>query len=169
MVVQTITHIDITPGYCGGAPRIAGTRISVHHLVVMAEHLGVSADEIIAQYRLTPGQLYAALSYYYDHRDEIDRLIAQEDALFEQARRAPASPQEARIRSLWQNLRAAHPAEEEQAVEMTVREIAQKFGVDESTVREAAKRGWIPARKSGATWLIRSRDAHARWGRHDRT
>ena len=47
---------------------------------------------------------------------------------------------------------------------MTVREIAQVYALDESTVREAAKKGWVPARKSGATWLIRSREAEARWG-----
>ena len=49
MAIQTINHIDITPEYCGGAPRIAGTRISVHHLVVMLEHLGISTDEILEQ------------------------------------------------------------------------------------------------------------------------
>ncbi len=168
MAVQTINHIDITPGYLGGAPRIAGTRISVHHLVVMTEHLGVSADEILDQYDLTPGQLYAALSYYYDHRNEIDRLIEQEEALLDSARGKPASPQEARIRTLWQERKAALRSEGGGSSEMTVREIAEEFGVDESTVREAAKKGWIPARKSGATWLIRRHDAQARWGERHR-
>lgn len=165
MAVQTINHIDITPGYLGGAPRIAGKRISVHHLVVMSEHLGISPDEILEQYSLTPGQLYAALSYYYDHRAEIDRLIDQEEILLEEARRKPASPKEARIRALWQSRQASHRLEDEQSGEMTVKEISEEFGIDESTVREAAKKGWIPARKSGATWLIHKRDAHTRWGK----
>ena len=103
MAIQTINHIEITPGYLGGAPRIAGTRISVHHLIVMAKYLGVSEEEILAQYNLTLGQLYAALSYYYDHRAEIDQLVEQEEALLEKARSAPASPQEARIRAIWQD------------------------------------------------------------------
>ena len=169
MVVQTINHIDITPEYCGGAPRIAGTRISVHHLVVMVEHLGVGADEILAQYNLTPGQLYAALSYYYDHREEIDRLIEQEDSLLAQARCTPASPGEARIRALWQSRKAIGSSDAGQAIDMTVKEIAQEYNLDESTVREAAQKGWVPARKSGATWLIRSRDAAVRWGGRHRT
>jgi excisionase family DNA binding protein len=165
MAVQTINHIDVTPGgYLGGAPRIAGKRISVHHLVVMTEHLGVSADEILDQYNLTPGQLYAALSYYYDHREEIDRLIAHEETLLEKARSTPASLQEARIRAMWQDRQSTRRSEGDGDSEMTVKEIAGEFGVDESTVREAAKKGWIPARKSGATWLIHKRDAYARWG-----
>jgi excisionase family DNA binding protein len=130
----------------------------------MTEHVGVSADEILEQYNLTPGQLYAALSYYYDHREEIDKLIEQEEALLENARSAPASPQEARIRAMWQDRQATHRSEGSWDGEMTVKEIAEEFGVDESTVREAAKKGWIPARKSGATWLIRGHAAYARWG-----
>ena len=102
MVVQSINHIDVTPGYCGGAPRIAGTRISVHHIVVMVEHLGTGIEALLEQYSLTPGQLYAALSYYYDHQTEIDRLIEQEESLFAGARSAPVSPQEARVRAMWQ-------------------------------------------------------------------
>lgn len=102
MAIQPITHIDMTPGHCGGAPRIAGTRITVHHLVVMVEHLGASTDEILEQYNLTPGQLHAALSYYYDHRAEIDRLIEQDDGLLERARTTLSSPQEARIRKMRQ-------------------------------------------------------------------
>ncbi len=103
MAIRAINHIDVTPRYLGGAPRIAGKRISVHHLVVMTEHLGIGTDEILEQYNLTPGQLYAALSYYYDHREEIDRLIEQEETLLEMARSTPASPQDARIRALWQD------------------------------------------------------------------
>lgn len=168
MAIQTINHIDVTPGYCGGAPRIAGTRISVQHLVVMVEHLGISTGEILEQYNLTPGQLHAALSYYYDHQEEIDRLIEQENDLLERARTKPSSPQEARVRAMWQERKGTRRSEEGQIIEMTVREIAQEYALDESTVREAAKRGWVPARKSGATWLIRSRDAHARWGERTR-
>jgi uncharacterized protein (DUF433 family) len=102
MTIQPIKHIDMTPGYCGGAPRIAETRITVHHLVVMVEHLGISTGEILEQYNLTLGQLHAALSYYYDHQEEIDRLIEKDDDLLEEARSTPSSTQEARIRAAWQ-------------------------------------------------------------------
>lgn len=112
MAIQPINHIDITPGYCGGAPRIAGTRITVHHLVVMVEHLGISTGEVLEQYNLTPGQLHAALSYYYDHREEIDRLIEQENKLQERVRTTPSSPQEAGIRAMRQERKGARRSEE---------------------------------------------------------
>jgi excisionase family DNA binding protein len=47
---------------------------------------------------------------------------------------------------------------------MTPAEIAATWNVKEDTVRDACQHGWIPARKSGATWLIRRADAEARWG-----
>src|SRR5574341_2074883 len=161
MTVQAINHIDVSPGYLGGAPRIAGTRIAVHHLVVLIEHLNTSVEEVAEQYSLTLGQVYAALSYYHDHQAGIDQLIQKEDELLEQARTRPASPQEARVRAAW---RERQSRQADSFGEKTVKEIAQEYGVDESTVREAAKRGWVAARKSGATWLIRSREAEARWG-----
>jgi excisionase family DNA binding protein len=48
---------------------------------------------------------------------------------------------------------------------MTVTEVAAVYNVTPQAVREAAARGWIRARKSGATWLIRRRDADGRWGK----
>ena len=69
---------------------------------------------------------------------------------------------------MWQKRKAALRSEGGEGSEMTVKEIAEEFGVDESTVREAAKKGWIPAHKSGATWLIRRHDAQARWGERRR-
>lgn len=53
----------------------------------------------------------------------------------------------------------------ELAAIMTPAEIAATWGVKEDTVRDAAQHGWIAARKSGATWLIRRADAEARWGK----
>lgn len=66
------THIVATPGTCGGAPRIADTRIRVSQIALMTEQ-GMSADEILQCLpHLTLGQVYAALSYYYDHQADID-------------------------------------------------------------------------------------------------
>ncbi len=47
---------------------------------------------------------------------------------------------------------------------MTVQEIADEFGIHRQTVYDAIERGYIPARRSGATWLVRRADAEARWG-----
>ena len=58
---------------CGGEPIIKGTRISVR-LIAEYENAGKNADEIVAMYpHITHAQVYDALSYYYDNKEEIDR------------------------------------------------------------------------------------------------
>ena len=72
-------HIKITPGMCGGKPRIAGHRITVANIVIWHERLGKSADEIATDYNLTLADVYAALAYYFDHREAIDCESAHQD------------------------------------------------------------------------------------------
>jgi uncharacterized protein (DUF433 family) len=73
-------HIEITPGVAGGKPHIAGHRITVQDVVIWYERMGRSADEICAEYDLTLAEVYAALAYYFDHRDDIDRSIKESEA-----------------------------------------------------------------------------------------
>ena len=61
-------------------PYITGTTTKV--LEVVRDHIGLgwSPEEIHEQYPyLTLAQIYAALAYYFGHRDEIDQDIAQRD------------------------------------------------------------------------------------------
>ena len=74
-------HIAITPGVCGGKPRIAGRRITVANIAIWHERLGRSADEIATEYDLTLADVHAALAYYFDHRAEMDEWIAESRAL----------------------------------------------------------------------------------------
>lgn len=46
---------------------------------------------------------------------------------------------------------------------MTTVEVAKEFGVADATVRQAIGHGFIEARQSGATWLVRRADAKKRW------
>lgn len=72
-------HIEITPGICGGKPRIAGHRIRVMDIVIWHEQLGLSSDEIVSTYpTLTLADVYAALAYYFDHREEIRADMARD-------------------------------------------------------------------------------------------
>ena len=71
-------HIERTPGICGGRPRIAGHRIRVQDIVIWHERLGYSPDEIVSRYpQLTLADVYAALAYYHDHRNEIEEHIQE--------------------------------------------------------------------------------------------
>jgi uncharacterized protein (DUF433 family) len=88
-------HIEVTPGVAGGKPRIAGHRITVQNVVIWHERMGKSADEIAAEYDLTLANVYAALAYYFDHRAEIDRSIAEGEAFAEELRqRTPSNLQQ---------------------------------------------------------------------------
>ncbi len=86
MTRKRFQHIEITPGVAGGKPRIAGHRITVQNIAVWHERLGKSADEIASEYDLTLADVYAALAYYFDHRAEIDRSIAEGEAFVEALR-----------------------------------------------------------------------------------
>jgi len=77
MAVVAIEHIVHKPG---DRPRIAGSGIKVR-LIVEWVQAGASLEDIAAQHDLTLGQIHAALSYYYDHKEEMDREIAELRAL----------------------------------------------------------------------------------------
>ena len=68
-------HIVITPGITGGEPRIAGHRITVRNIVVWHERMGKSVDEICSEYDVNLSDVYAALAYDFDQREDVDRSI----------------------------------------------------------------------------------------------
>jgi len=54
-------------------PVISGTTMKVTELVLAQAAYGWSAEELHIQFsHLTLGQIYSALAYYWDHRDELD-------------------------------------------------------------------------------------------------
>lgn len=76
------SHIEIMPGTCAGRPRIAGHRIRVQDIVLWTEE-GQSADEIVAEFpRLSLSDVYAALAFYNDHREQIDKDIRDDQEFF---------------------------------------------------------------------------------------
>jgi hypothetical protein len=47
---------------------------------------------------------------------------------------------------------------------MTAAEVSEVYGIDAGTIRVSIHKGYIPARKSGGTWLVARTDAEQRWG-----
>src|SRR5687767_13139239 len=90
-------HTVVTPGVAGGRPRIAGHRITVQNVVIWHERLGLSADEIAAEYDVSLADVYAALAYYYDHREELDRTIRADEDFIAQLRNRLPSKLKARL------------------------------------------------------------------------
>ncbi len=75
-----------TPGVVGGKPHITGHRISVQDVAIWHNHMGLSADEIATKYDLSPDDVQAALTYYADHRDEIEESIRAGEAFVSEMR-----------------------------------------------------------------------------------
>lgn len=74
-----IKYIVIDPDVLGGRPTIAGHRIGVIHVATWLQQ-GMVPGEIADLYGLTLAEVHAALAYYYDHRAELDRRAADDDA-----------------------------------------------------------------------------------------
>ena len=59
-----------------GTARIGDTRYKVEHLAAEHYHYGWTAEELLRQHPdLRPEEVYAALTYFYDHHDELVALV----------------------------------------------------------------------------------------------
>lgn len=85
-------HIVCTPGTMGGEPRVAGHRVRVRDVALARDLDGLTPEEIAASVypSLSLAQVYSALAYYEDHRDEIDRAAETERRTVEEFRREHA-------------------------------------------------------------------------------
>jgi uncharacterized protein (DUF433 family) len=73
-------HITKTGGICGGRACIAGHRIRVMDIAVLHEMRGMSPEEIAYQYpSITLADVYAALAYYLDNREEIEQEFRKDE------------------------------------------------------------------------------------------
>ena len=64
------------------------------------ERLGKGADEIAAEYDLTLADVYAALAYYFDHREEIDAAMTEDRAFAEALCARTPSLRDQKLRAL---------------------------------------------------------------------
>jgi uncharacterized protein (DUF433 family) len=101
---EGVRHPYVTrkPGVGGGKPIIAGTRIKVS--LVAQEHveLGMTPQQIReAHPHLSLAQIHDALSYYYDHEEEIQTELREaEEAAKQLQEGAPESPFVQRMRAV---------------------------------------------------------------------
>lgn len=76
-------HIESVPGRCGGRPCIVGHRIRVQDIVEWSGE-GQSPEAIVRRFpQLTLGDVHAALAYYFDHREEMDRQMKEDEEYVE--------------------------------------------------------------------------------------
>ncbi len=75
-------HIVRNDGVLGGDAIIEGTRIAVWHIVGYYYKVGMSVEDILAEWNyLNPAAVLSALAYYHDHKEEIDK--AREENSYE--------------------------------------------------------------------------------------
>ncbi len=68
-------YIESKPGVVGGEPVITGTRVSVR-TIVLAWRRGMAPEEMPDHYpTVTLAEVFEALSYYSDNKDEINGYI----------------------------------------------------------------------------------------------
>ena len=76
MAVVALPYIDVDEK---GVARVAGTRFKVKFLAIEHTAHGLSPAQIHEAHKsLSIAQIYAALTYYFAHQDEIDSQIASD-------------------------------------------------------------------------------------------
>ena len=76
------------PAPAAASPRIAGSRIRVQDVVFYHYDQGWSPETIVEQFpHLTLADILAALAYYHDHRERIDRQVEEDEAFVEEMKR----------------------------------------------------------------------------------
>ena len=81
-------HVAVDPEVRGGRPFIDGTGITIDHIVREREAARWSVEEIAEAHDLSLAQVYAALAYYWDHKQELDRRMAEDEAFIEEMKQA---------------------------------------------------------------------------------
>ena len=81
-------HIEMTPGVCGGKPRIAGSRIRVMDIVAWHVYQAYSIDWILERFpQLSRAELHAALAFYYDNVALIEEAYVEAERTVEEFKR----------------------------------------------------------------------------------
>ncbi len=83
MILVLEKHIESDEKVRGGKPCLVGTRIAVSDVAIWHLRMGQSLEEIAAHRNLSLAGLYAAIAYYYDHKEEIDNKIEEERIFYE--------------------------------------------------------------------------------------
>jgi uncharacterized protein (DUF433 family) len=82
-----------------GVARIGNTRYKVLHLAGEHYHYGWSAEELLRQHPdLRPQEVHAALTYFYDHYDDLVRQLEETAQRTEDLRPSAALSREELLR-----------------------------------------------------------------------
>jgi len=75
---EKFSRIESVPHVCSGAPKIKGRRIRVADIVKLYK-TGYTIEDIANWYSISIEDVQEALDYYYEHKEEIDKFIEEEE------------------------------------------------------------------------------------------
>ncbi len=82
-MAQRAARIVRTEDVLHGEPRIEGRRIGVRQIRVLVEESGLQASEVAERFDLRVADVYAALTYYHEHPDEMAAIEAEREKRIE--------------------------------------------------------------------------------------
>ncbi|MCI0358908.1 MAG: DUF433 domain-containing protein [Planctomycetaceae bacterium] len=102
----SIEHIELNDK---GVAKLVGHRIKVEHIAALKKYHGLTADQIQSEAypHLSLSQIHAALAYYYDHREEIDRQMKEGQEFAERERQKQQNDPDFQARVARMKARAA--------------------------------------------------------------
>ena len=75
--VLSINLISSNPDVRSGRPVVAGTGVCVSDVVMAMNYHQQDPDGIASWYGLSLAQVHAALSYYYEHKADVDAEVRE--------------------------------------------------------------------------------------------
>jgi len=77
-IKTTHPHVVCHDDLASGSPVVSGTKFPVRSIVQYVLRQGLTPEELAREFpQLTLTKIYDALSYYYDHREEIDQELRE--------------------------------------------------------------------------------------------
>jgi excisionase family DNA binding protein len=135
--LKTIQIVS-SPNVLGGKPCIEGHRISVQQIVEFYKYERWSMEELEQTLGLRPAEVHAALAYYFDHQDEIETAIRENDDEFEE-------DDELYDADKFLNFLNSY---------LSTKQAAKQLGISERRVRQLIDDGRLSAKKVGVNWFI---------------
>lgn len=71
-------------GTCGGVPILEGTRVRVSDVAVHYDFKGESPEQVAEEFSLSVADVFSALTYYFEHPNEIREEIKDREDFFRQ-------------------------------------------------------------------------------------
>jgi len=82
LFTETTKHISLNQF---GTPVLTESRFKTNIIPIgLAHEGGVTESELLSQYKISRAQLHAALSYFYEYRDQVREYEAETERLLEE-------------------------------------------------------------------------------------